>query len=366
MRIAVLAAPESIHSWRWVRFFAERGHEMHWISFTPFTAPVPRNVSTYVVTPFPRGPLSLLLTTARVRRILGRVAPDLLHAHYLGRWGLVGALTRFHPFVATAWGSDVLIVAKSAVMRPLVKYVLHCADVVTCDALHMRDAMVRLGTEAGRIEIVFFGTDTEKFRPGLDGSAFRRRFVADSAPLILSTRSLEPVYDIPTLLRAMLLVLRQVPEARCVIVGRGGERERLEAMARDLGLEGRATFVGAVTGEEMPLCLAAADIYVSTALSDAGLASSTAEAMASELPVVVSDSAENSAWVAEGKGGFVVRCGDEKAFAEKIVYLAGRPESRRALGAYSRKVIVERNNFAVEMGKIERLYQQVIAASAAG
>ena len=39
MKILFLAAADSIHSHRWVRFFAEKGHEVHWVSLVPFDAP---------------------------------------------------------------------------------------------------------------------------------------------------------------------------------------------------------------------------------------------------------------------------------------------------------------------------------------
>lgn len=359
MKLAILADAESIHSWRWVRYFAERGHEIHWISLRPFAAPGPATVRAYEVGAYPTNAFGIVRAGWRVRGILRRIAPQLLHVHSVGTYGLVGLLGGFHPLIVTPWGSDVLLGAKSSLKRPFIKAVLRRADRITCDAYHMRDAMARLGADVAKIEIVFFGTDTIKFRPELDGVEIRVRFGLGQAPVIISTRTLEPLYDVESLVRAMPLVLRGHARVKCLVIGRGPERARLEALAGELGVADSVRFAGAVTGDEMPRCLAAADIYVSASLSDAGLAASTAEAMACGLPVVVTDSAENRAWVENGTGGFVVPVRSPEALAERILYLAERPEERRRFGAHNRRVIEERNNYHVEMRKIEGLYATV-------
>jgi glycosyltransferase involved in cell wall biosynthesis len=359
MILAIFADARSIHSRRWVDYFATRGHTVHWISLAPFVGSGPAGAELHWTGEYPSGVLSFLRTARALRRILARVHPDVLQVHSVGTYGLVGALSRFHPVVATPWGSDVLLGAKSLVKRPLIKFVLRGADRITCDAFHMQDALVKLGTDAAKIEIVFFGTDTQKFRAGLDGKDIRYRFAETGGPIILSTRTLEPIYNVSSLVRAMPRVLREMPNARCVIVGGGVEREQLVALAAELGVAHGVCFVGPITGEEMPRYLAAADIYVSTSLSDAGLAASTAEAMACELPVVVTDSGENDKWVVNGAGGYVVPVRDPDALATRLIRLAARPDERAAFGAFNRRVIEERNNYDVEMQKIERLYTKV-------
>lgn len=374
MKIVMLAAADSIHSWRWVEYFARRGHEMHWISLNRFTAPGPPNVQTYEAGEYfstnyvgakldnarlfsnPKGILALFQAVMQIRRILNNVAPYLFHIHSVGTYGLVGALTGFHPLVATAWGSDVLLAAKSPLKRPIIKFVLRRADTITCDAYHMRDAMVNLGVADSKIKIVYFGTDTIKFRPNLDGKEIRKKLELGDGPVILSTRSLLPIYDVASLVRAIPRVLKDVRDVRCVIVGDGSERERLIALTEELGIASVVCFAGPVSGDEIPQYLAAADIHVSTSLSDAGLAASTAEAMACGLPVIVTDSGENRIWVKDGAGGCVLPAGDAEALADKIIYLARKPDERKRFGAYNRRIIEERNNYYIEMEKMEGVY----------
>ena len=81
--------------------------------------------------------------------------------------------------------------------------------------------------------------------------------------------------------------------------------------------------------------------------------------MACALPVVVTDSAENKLWVKEGDGGFVVPVKDPVALSEKILHLLENPDKCRRYGLFNRSVIRERNNYYVEMAKMEKLYKQV-------
>jgi len=110
----------------------------------------------------------------------------------------------------------------------------------------------------------------------------------------------------------------------------------------------------------MSLYLKSADIYVSTSLSESGLAASTAEAMACELPVINTDTGDINLWIKDGKGGFIVPTKNPEVLAEKIVYLLRNDDERKKLGKNNRKVIEERNNYYKEMEKMEEIYKKII------
>src|SRR5438876_1450053 len=133
----MLASGESIHSARWVQYFAQQGHDVHWISLAPFTMPVPAGVKVYDVGGHTRWLGGVLRAIWRTKKLLRALAPDLLQIHSVGTYGLVGAATGFHPVVATPWGSDVLLATRSRLKRPFIRFVLRHADVLTCDAYHM-------------------------------------------------------------------------------------------------------------------------------------------------------------------------------------------------------------------------------------
>jgi glycosyltransferase involved in cell wall biosynthesis len=119
--------------------------------------------------------------------------------------------------------------------------------------------------------------------------------------------------------------------------------------------------VGWIPEHDLPRYLASCDVYVSTALSDGGLAASTAEAMACGLPVIVTDVGDNAEWVQEGVQGFIVPPKDPSALAWRLASLLERGEERARLGRSGRALIEERNNWTAEMHRMEEYYRNLIA-----
>lgn len=362
MRLLFLAAADSIHSYRWIKYFADRGHHVHWVSLSPQTVgePLP-SVTFHRISQGVTKAGTVLSALRHVRRLIARETFDLVHAHYAGTYGLIAALAATGPFILTAWGSDVLFARKSPIKRPILKYILRRATEITCDAEHMVEAMVELGVEHRKLHLILFGTDTDRFRPLGKNPDVLSRWSNSGQQVIISLRSLYPVYDLPTLLRAIPLVARAVPAIQVIIAGGGTEREMLVALAGELQVGHLVNFCGPIANTELPSILSTADVYVSTSLSDAGLAASTAEAMACGLPVVVTDSGQNRSWVHDGEEGFLVPVTQPAALAEKIIWLLRHPDSARQLGAKGRELIETRNNYHREMAKVESLYAATIA-----
>jgi len=360
MKICFFAPGDSVHSLRWIDYFAQRGHEVHWVSIEAFTVKCSHPILTHVLAPVKNELHQVIRATYELRSLLGKIKPDILHVHSAGRNGVVSVLTGFHPRVITAWGSEVLIAGKSMFLRPLVRSALSGADLITCDAEHMRRAMVEMGVDEKKISIIYFGTDTEKFSPKPRSGVLRSELGLVDDPTIISLRSLEPLYNVETLLTAARKVLDQVPHAFFIIVGDGSERKKLTQLARSLGIQDRVRFTGRINNQHLPDYLCASDIYVSTSLSDAGLAASTAEAMACGLPVVVTNSGENALWIEENRGGYIVDVKDPNALAERLKRLLDNPGLRAKFGSFNRSIIEKRNNYRVEMSSMEKIYERMV------
>lgn len=360
MKICYLAAANSIHSYRWIKFFAERGHDVHWISLVPNQYERLENVHCYEHPARSAVSIDFIRAAFAVRRLIRDIAPDILHAHYAGTYGLVGAISRFHPFVVTAWGSDVLLGSRSFFKKPFVQHVLRKADLITCDADHMKEAMLRLGVPFSGIQIVYFGIDTKKFRPAERTDILRKKYGTSSAPVIMSLRNLEPIYNVESLVKAVPKVLKAFPKAQFLIAGTGSEDARLMSLSESLGITRNVKFIGRYPNNELPQYLNAVDIYVSTSLSDAGIAASTAEAMACGVPVVITDSGENSKWVADGEDGFVVPVQSPDILAERIVRLLHDGMLRKQFGERGSAIISKRNDYYKEMEKTENLYRDIL------
>jgi L-malate glycosyltransferase len=359
VKICYVGDGGSIHTQKWVNYFAGKGHKVCLISPRPFGGNGLRNVNLHVLkmingVRFMNVPLAVM----QIARIISREKPDLLHAHQVTQSGFWGALCGFRPYVLTAWGSDILVQPrKSKLIKWKATFALKRADVITCDAQHMTDSIVEMGVAREKVKLIYFGVDTEKFSAKKRDPKIKEILnIAAEAPLVISLRSLSPIYDLESLVRAVPQVLEKVPTAKFIIAGDGEQRGYLEGLAASLSVVDSIRFVGPIPNNDIPRYLASSDVYVSTSLSDAGLASSTAEAMACELSAVVTDFGDNSQWVKDGQGGFVVPPKNPSLLAERIVYLLANEANRRKFGKLNREVIAERNNYHKEMEKVEHLY----------
>lgn len=363
------AKKEDIFALRWAEYFSKKGHNVHLFSYS---APEKQNmkIKVYLIKKkFPEVKSRILnaifnlpFILIKIRQLIKKINPDIVHAQCITSYGTLASLFGFHPFVATAYGSDILLNPKENLITKIItRYILKRADLITCDAEHMKEAMIELGAEPSKINVIYFGVDTEVFKPGeKDKELIKQWGFLELDKIIISLRSLEPIYNVESLVKAIPIVLKKTPEAKFIIAGDGSEREILKKIAEKLDIINNIKFVGWINKEELPRYLRSADIYVSTSLSDGGLSSATSEAMACGLSVVITDSGENKKWIEDGKDGFIVPKKNPELLAEKIIFLMEDENKRKEFGVRSRETIKERNDYYNEMAKMEKIYGDLV------
>jgi L-malate glycosyltransferase len=183
----------------------------------------------------------------------------------------------------------------------------------------LRDVLASFGIRA---QVVFNTIDLGEF-------AYRVR--EPLRPRLLSTRNLEPLYNVACTLRAFAHVQQRYPEATLTVVGSGSEDGALRELARRLGLR-HVTFAGRVTPSEMHRHYASADLYVQTPSID-NMPLSVLEAFASGLPVVSTNVGGVPAILTDGIHGLLVPDDDDRAAADAVVRLLEHPDEARRLAA---------------------------------
>ena len=138
-------------------------------------------------------------------------------------------------------------------------------------------------------------------------------------PVFLTSRLLEPLYNVPCVLRAFRLIQQRYPEATLTVAGDGWMRAELEQLARDLGLQ-HTRFIGRVPFEDMPAMYDSADVYL-TATNLDNMPSSITESMAAGLPVVTTDAGGIPFIVTHEESCLMVRCDDHEAMAASAIRL---------------------------------------------
>lgn len=367
MKICFFGDAAAHHLRRWAKYFTNKGHEIHVVTFNANILDNYGEVKVHIVKKWIPGSmlasriLSIIPMIIKLKTLLKNIAPDIIHSHSVGGYAYMVAASGFHPFIVTPWGSDVLIdIQNSRVERFFTKFALRKADVITCDGKNTKNTMINLGISPRKIKFITFGVDIQKFKPSPEKKDFRKKLRLPNSKIVVSTRFLTSVHDIETFIKAIPGVLREISDVKFVIIGNGPQKEYLMNLAKRLGIFNAIKFAGKVSEEEMSLYLKSADIYVSTSLSESGLAASTAEAMACELPVINTDTGDIRLWIKDGEGGFIVPTKNPEVLAEKIVYLLKNDDERKKLGKNNRKVIEERNNYYKEMEKMGEIYKKII------
>ncbi len=349
MKLCFLGDAPSVHTQKWASYFVQRGHRVHIISFRPSSID---GAEVHYITSRIPSKLKYLFNIRRVRDIVHSLKPDILHAHYLTSYGFLSALSRFHPLVMTAHGSDLLISPrKSLILNQLVRYALGKADLVTTVAEHMAEELVKLGVPRDKILV---------FQYGVDRDVFKCRGKEPSEPIVLSTRKLEPVYNLQLLLRATPYVLKEIPSARFLILGEGYQKEELQRISEELKVEDRVEFRGEVDHNVIPDYLESSPIYVSTCLSD-GTSMSLLEAMAvGTFPIVISIPG-NREWIEDGRNGFLIPPDSPQILAERIVRALRDRNLREDAKKINSKLIDLRGDWKNNMRRMEEAYLELLS-----
>jgi L-malate glycosyltransferase len=185
---------------------------------------------------------------------------------------------------------------------------LKLADVIVVPSGYLVDVFARYGLSAQAIYNIV----------ELDRFSFRERHPL--RPVFLTSRLLEPLYNVPCVLRAFAIIQERYPEASLTIAADGWMRSELEALAGDLNLR-NAEFIGFVPFEAMPDRYNAADIYLSATSID-NMPSSLTESMASGLNVVTTDGGGAIPYIMTNEvTGLIVPRDDHRALAAAAIRL---------------------------------------------
>lgn len=373
MKILYVAPLDSIHTHRWIDFFMEKGHQIAIINSAQqrkdtkdgadvfnINYAVPSSLIFRIV----MLPFILFKLIRQVSRIIADIKPDIIHIHSLATpLAYAVSYLKFHPIICTPWGSDILVGAKqNLIHRFSVKRLIRVSDWYCSDAEHLIERLVESGARRDRTRLIFFGTNTQTFNKNARDRKFAEELGFDAGtPLVLSSRRLEAICDVETFIRAIPGVIQHENQARFVVAGDGPQRSMLEALVKELKIGDYVRFLGWLPEPETARVTASATVYVSTSLSDGGLSASTAEAMACEVPVVISDFGENKEWVANGRAGLTFPLRDHSTLAAKIVELLKDPDRSADIGTKGRDIILQKNDYFKEMEKVEAIYRSMVA-----
>jgi glycosyltransferase involved in cell wall biosynthesis len=201
-----------------------------------------------------------------------------------------------------------------------------------------RGDVVRVVSESLRVRVAdACGLPLDRVRVAPVGVNFSAapRVQVKAHPEVLFVGRLSPEKNLSLWLRVAAAAMRQRPDTRFVIVGEGGERARLEAEARALGIAAKVSFRGAVDHAELPPVYAAADAFLLTSDHEA-FGRVVLEAQLAGVPVVSTACSGPQELIADGQTGLLAPVGDASALAMALQRLLADQKLAAAIGERGR------------------------------
>lgn len=271
------------------------------------------------------------------RRLAGQKV-DIIHCHG-ARGNLMGNLIKKHlgaPVVTTVH-SDYRL---DYLGRPVARLSYGTTNMVALRRVNfyigvsdpMTDILIERGFPADRIYTIYNGIDFKTPITPVPKAEFLKSVGMEwqEGDVIAGIAvRLSPVKDVPTLLRAMELACRENPRLKLLIGGDGEDRQKLEAMAKDLGLSGKVCFAGWLN--DVNSFYNAIDINLLTSISETfpysltegtRMRRATIASRVGGVPVLIDD----------GVNGLIFEPGDHRQLARHLLTLAGDKGLRETFG----------------------------------
>lgn len=214
-----------------------------------------------------------------------------------------------------------------------------------------------------RVRVIPPGLDFARFAPG-DRTAARMRWaIPREALLLVTVRRLVRRMGIDLLLRATAILASRGLDVVVAIGGVGSERQALESLRNELGLEDRVRFLDRVPDEALPGLLRAADLIVVPSRSMEGFGMSTAEGLACGTPVVATDSGASPEVLGPIDPALLVPA-DAEALAARLEALLRDPARRRELGAKGVESVRSRFAWPGIVARLDEVYAELVGVRA--
>lgn len=301
-----------------------------------------------------------LLSLPFVKKMIKKYNCNILHAQSASSYGLLGALSNFHPYVISVWGNDVYIFPhKNKVFKNILMYSLRKADMITSSSKTMANYSKRFTDK--EIFVTPGGIVLDKFKP----LKRETHLVKENDIVIGTVKMMEKKYGSEDILDAFNILKKKhsgLP-LKLLMVGRGSMIEYLKSKAKNYNIEDSVIFTGSVPFSEIEKYHNMLDIFLAPSTNDSeSFGVGVLEASACGKAVIVSNVGGLSEVVIEGKTGFVVRPNSPEILAAKIETLILDKNLLSTMGKNGRKFVEEVYDYNKILDYIIELYSSLLSS----
>ncbi len=294
-------------------------------------------------------------------RLLRREKVHIVHTHLWGAnvWGRLAAFFAGVPVtIAAEHGIQEWRGTFHRLIDRILSYFCHCIVFVADEV--QKEFCRTTGVRKEKCLVIPNGIDTKRFAPSPDKRRWRKKMGFPlEEKIVLSVGRLVPEKRCDLLLKAFNEALLREGRSLLWVVGGGEHQELLQNLKASLKLDGRVQFLG--EKEEIEAIYQSADLFVQSSGREA-LSLAMLEAMATELPVIVSAVGDHPRIIRDGENGFLVPVGDLKALTGKIAFVLSHPEEARRLGEEARRTVLAHYSKERMIRQTQNLYEELLHA----
>lgn len=345
---------------------AKRGDDVHFISYA-----LPSRLNLLhervhfhevTVTPYPLfdpyPPYTLALAT-KMAEVAAYEKLDILHVHYAIPHAISAYLAKQIlqsrlKVITTLHGTDITLVGRDESYLPITKFGIEVSDGVTAVSQWLKEETALHFSTSKEIDVIPNFVDPSRFRR--DGSAFCNMFGGKGEKLVCHVSNFRPVKRVMDVVEVFEKITAEVP-SRLLMIGDGPDRSRAEAFARAHHLRDRVFFLGNVPNLEE--ILGSCDLFLLPSESESfGMAA--LEAMASEVPVITTNTGGLPEVVSEGETGYLLPIGDVEGMAARGIEILKNDDLRVRMGRMGRQRSIDLFDEDKIVPRYRELYERVI------
>lgn len=239
---------------------------------------------------------------------------------------------------------------RDRIIQPFVSYMIKKSDRFIVTSEYIKNQWMNRGNEK-IIEVVYPPFNLEKYDKAVRTPRKKIESIGKMAGFV---GRLSEEKSINTLLEAMAIVIKEIPDMGCTIVGTGPMEQRLKSRCDILKISDHIEFTGYM--ENSFEALREIDVFVLPSRTE-GCPIVILEAMAMGLPVVATNIGGNPELVTDNETGLLVPCGDSNRMANAIIELVKNRERARTMGQNGRRRAFSQFNPSSFASKMQMLYQ---------
>jgi len=281
------------------------------------------------------------------RKLIKENEYDLSHSFFTFPCGLISLFLKWQkkiPFIVSLRGSDVpgyneRFALLYFFLKPLSRLIWKKSLAVIANSQGLKDLALKTNPKQ-KIGVICNGIDTDQFNGGSSTPIMGVELPPDKFIITTGASRITARKGIKYLLEAMAKLLPEYSNVHLKLMGEGDEKENLEKMSKELGIEKNVEFVGRVPREDTAPFYREANIFVLPSFNE-GMSNAMLEALASGLPLIATDTGGTKELLEDGKNGFIIQMKNSEDIAEKIKRLIDNPELRQKMAEESRKKALE-------------------------